>query len=171
MAGLAELLSSIFGGGGNNQKSGGMGNVGSNIGADLSGGNSVNFDGLGTGTAQVNFPGQTSSLGDTWDYGNMGSTGGAETSAGTGLGWNTQTGQLGLSGLSSLYGLFASNKAMGLAEDQFDFTKKTTNTNLRNQAQSYNTALEDKITARAAMQGNDSAYVSDYLNKNRLSAG
>jgi hypothetical protein len=90
--------------------------------------------------------------------------------AGTGLGFNTQTGQLALGGLSSLAGLFASQKALGLAEDQFDFTKKTTNTNLRNQAQSYNTALEDKINSRAAMEGRDSKYVQDYLTKNRLSS-
>lgn len=88
---------------------------------------------------------------------------------GSGLGMNLGTAQLALGGLSALGSIFGANQASKLAKDQFKFTKDVTNTNLNNQIKSYNTALEDRITARAAMQGNDSSYVSDYLAKNRLS--
>lgn len=87
---------------------------------------------------------------------------------GTGLGMNIGTGQLALSGLGALTSVWGGMQANKLANDQFKFTKQTTNTNLNNQIKSYNTSLEDRITARAAVQGNDSAYVSDYLNKNKL---
>lgn len=87
---------------------------------------------------------------------------------GTGLGMNIGTGQLALGGLGALTSVWGGMQANKLANDQFKFTKDTTNTNLNNQIKSYNTSLEDRINARAAVQGNDSAYVSDYLNKNRL---
>uniref|UniRef100_A0AAU6W0D4 Uncharacterized protein n=1 Tax=Pseudomonas phage Arace01 TaxID=3138526 RepID=A0AAU6W0D4_9VIRU len=156
MAGISDWLSQLMNNGaGNSQYATGTG-----VGTDGQlGGAGVMLD-LGQG-------GSGQGTGGLLDYSSLG---GIQKSPGTGLGFNTQTGQLALSGLGSLYSLFASNKALGLAQDQFDFTKKTTNTNLRNQTQSYNTALEDKITARAAMQGNDSNYVNDYLQKNRLSS-
>lgn len=90
--------------------------------------------------------------------------------AGTGLGFNIGTGQLALGGLSALTNLWSANKQMKLAEDQFDFTKKIATTNLNNQVKSYNTALEDRIRSRAAMEGSSSAEAEAYLNKNRLSA-
>ena len=90
--------------------------------------------------------------------------------AGTGLGFNIGTGQLALGGLSSLANLWGANKQMKLAEDQFDFTKKIATTNLNNQVKSYNTALDDRIRSRAAMEGSSSAEAEAYLNKNRLSA-
>ncbi len=90
--------------------------------------------------------------------------------AGTGLGFNIGTGQLALGGLSALTNLWGANKQMKLAEDQFDFTKKIATTNLNNQVKSYNTALEDRIRSRAAMEGSSSADAEAYLNKNRLSA-
>lgn len=94
--------------------------------------------------------------------------GGASNGLGAGLGMNIGTGQLALGGLSSLAGIWGALNSNKLANQQFKFTKDTTNTNLNNQIKSYNTALEDRITARAATQGQDSAYVNDYLNKNRL---
>ena len=90
--------------------------------------------------------------------------------AGTGIGFNIGTGQLALGGLSALGNLWGANKQMKLAEDQFDFTKKIATTNLNNQVKSYNTALEDRIRSRAAMEGSSSAEAEAYLNKNRLSA-
>ena len=90
--------------------------------------------------------------------------------AGTGLGFNIGTGQLALGGLSALTNLWGANKQMKLAEDQFDFTKKIATTNLNNQVKSYNTALEDRIRSRAAIEGSSSAEAEAYLNKNRLSA-
>lgn len=88
---------------------------------------------------------------------------------GTGLGMNIGTGQLALGGLGALTSVWGGMQANKLANDQFKFTKQTTNTNLNNQIKSYNTSLEDRITSRAAVQGNDQAYVNDYLNKNKLS--
>lgn len=93
---------------------------------------------------------------------------GSDSGLGAGLGMNIGTGQLALGGLSSLAGIWGALNSNKLANQQFKFTKDTTNTNLNNQIKSYNTALEDRITARAATQGQDSAYVNDYLNKNRL---
>lgn len=90
--------------------------------------------------------------------------------AGTGLGFNIGTGQLALGGLSALTNIWGANKQMKLAEDQFDFTKKIATTNLNNQVKSYNTALEDRIRSRAAVEGSSSAEAEAYLNKNRLSA-
>ena len=93
---------------------------------------------------------------------------GGSSGLGAGLGMNVGTGQLALGGLSALSGIWGAYNSNKLANQQFKFTKDTTNTNLNNQIKSYNTALEDRITARAATQGQDSAYVNDYLNKNRL---
>ena len=93
---------------------------------------------------------------------------GSNSGLGAGLGMNIGTGQLALGGLSALSGIWGAYNSNKLANQQFQFTKDTTNTNLNNQIKSYNTALEDRITARAATQGQDSAYVNDYLNKNRL---
>lgn len=99
----------------------------------------------------------------------FGAASGTGTSGASGLGMNMGTAQLALGGLSALGSIFGASQASKLAKDQFKFTKDVTNTNLNNQIKSYNTALEDRITARAAMQGNDASYVSDYLAKNRLS--
>lgn len=104
--------------------------------------------------------------GQTFGAGAVGQ--GATAGLGSGLGMNIGTGQLALGGLGALTSLWGGLQANKLANDQFSFTKKTTNTNLNNQIKSYNTSLEDRINARAAVQGNDSAYVSDYLAKNRL---
>lgn len=85
------------------------------------------------------------------------------------LGANIPTFQLGLSGLTSLanlWGAFQSNK---LASNQFDYTKQITNTNLANQIKSYNTALSDKATARASMEGWSDSQTQDYIDKNKLS--
>ena len=82
---------------------------------------------------------------------------GASNGLGAGLGMNIGTGQLALGGLSALTGIWGALGQNKLANQQFKFTKDTTNTNLNNQIKSYNTALEDRITARAATQGQDSA--------------
>lgn len=98
----------------------------------------------------------------------LGKQGSQDSGLGSGLGMNIGTGQLALGGLGALSGIWGAYNSNKLANQQFKFTKDTTNTNLNNQIKSYNTALEDRITARAATQGQDSAYVNDYLNKNRL---
>ena len=86
------------------------------------------------------------------------------------FGMNMPTLQLGLQGLSSLSGIWAANKGLKQAKEQFEFQKGVTNTNLNNSIKSYNTALDDRINARAAQQGNMSqAQVADYKRLNQLS--
>lgn len=157
----------------------------------------MNFGGYTPSASSLNF-GQTytPSLGVTTDpatanYGNMdfstlnggsdaanqfdwskgygaGGNSGVGSAANT-LGANIPTFQLGLSGLTSLgnlWGAFQSNK---LANNQFDYTKQITNTNLANQIKSYNTSLSDKATARASMEGWSDSQTQDYIDKNKLS--
>ena len=102
----------------------------------------------------------------TKGYGAGGNSGAG--SAQSTLGANIPTFQLGLSGLSAignLWGAFQSNK---LANNQFDYTKQITNTNLANQIKSYNTSLSDRATSRASMEGWSDAQTQDYIDKNKL---
>jgi hypothetical protein len=86
------------------------------------------------------------------------------------FGINMPSLQLGLQGLSSIAGIWAANKGLKQAKEQFEFQKGVTNTNLNNSIKSYNTALDDRINARAAQQGNMSqAQVADYKRLNQLS--
>ena len=85
------------------------------------------------------------------------------------LAFNVPTLSLGLQGLGSLAGIYYANKGLQQAKDQFNFQKDVTNTNLNNQIKSYNTALNDRINARAAQQGNMTAQqVADYKKFNQL---
>ena len=86
------------------------------------------------------------------------------------FGMNMPSLQLGLQGLSSLAGIWAANKGLKQAKEQFEFQKGVTNTNLNNSIKSYNTALDDRINARAEQQGNMSQeQVADYKRLNQLS--
>lgn len=103
----------------------------------------------------------------TWNMvdGNVGS---ALQQGPAGLGFNLDTGKLALSGLqtlSNLWGAFQSNK---MAKDQLKFAKETTNTNLNNQIQTYNTSLADRINSRAKVNGQNQQSVDEYLALNRL---
>lgn len=84
------------------------------------------------------------------------------------LGWNANTLKLGLSGLNTLGNLWGAWQSNKLARDQLNFTKDVTNTNLNNSIQSYNTSLEDRARARAAMEGQSNAEAQAYIDKNRL---
>jgi hypothetical protein len=94
---------------------------------------------------------------------------GAGSAAPGGFGLNIPTANLALGGVSTLANLFMGMQALGQAKDQFNFTRRTTQANLENQTKSYNTNMEDKLTARAAFNGQGREYVDDYMNKNRLS--
>ena len=59
-------------------------------------------------------------------------------------GWGVPALQGILGGVSAFTGL----QNLGLAKDQFNFTKNFANTNLANQAQTTNTLMRDKATAR-----------------------
>lgn len=84
------------------------------------------------------------------------------------LGFNSQTLQLALGGLSAIGNFWNSFQANKLAKDQFNFTKGITEKNLANQTKAYNTTLNDRITSRASVTGASDAEVADYLAKNSL---
>jgi hypothetical protein len=71
----------------------------------------------------------------------------------------------GLASLGQLYGAFQGVK---LAKEQLGLQREAYQTNLTNQRQSYNTALEDRINTRHVMEGRGSAETEAYLAKNRL---
>lgn len=91
---------------------------------------------------------------------------GAPATAGFGL--NIPTANLALGGLSTLANIFMGMQALGQAKDQFNFTRRTTQANLENQTKSYNTNMEDKLSARAAFYGQGRDYVDDYMSRNAL---
>lgn len=61
-------------------------------------------------------------------------------------------------------------QSMRLAREQFDFTKNHTQKNLSNQVTTYNTQLGDRARVRGVMEGQSQQQVSDYINRNRLTA-
>lgn len=71
-------------------------------------------------------------------------------------------------GLQTLAGLWSSIQALKMAKKQYSLTRDTTNANLANQTQSYNTSIEDKARSRAAWEGQNQAQVADYITKNSL---
>ena len=73
-----------------------------------------------------------------------------------------------MNGIGSAVSIYTALSKLGLAKDQFKFQKDAYNTNLNNQTQSYNTALEDRITARNHAQGGTSADVDSYLAQHSL---
>jgi hypothetical protein len=85
-----------------------------------------------------------------------------------GLGKNMQTLQVAGAGLQTLTGLWAALKAADIAKKQLAFTKATTNANLANQTQSYNTGISDRARARGAFEGQSNAQVADYISQNSL---
>lgn len=86
----------------------------------------------------------------------------------SGLGLNLPTLELGLGGLNALNSIFQGRQANRLARQQFGFARDVANTNINNQIQSYNTALEDRSRVRGKVEGRDSEYVDEYIEKNRL---
>jgi hypothetical protein len=73
-----------------------------------------------------------------------------------------------IQGLGSLFQAWNGMQQLGLAKDQLNFQKNAFNTNLSNQTQTYNTALEDRIRGRTSDYSGKEQYVQNYLNKNRL---
>lgn len=70
--------------------------------------------------------------------------------------------------LGSIGQVYAAIKGVGLAKDQLNFSKEAYRTNLNNQTQTYNTSLEDRISARYHMEGKDSNQAEAYLSKHKL---
>ena len=67
--------------------------------------------------------------------------------------------------LGSLWNSFQQNK---LAKESFKFQKEAYTTNLANQEQSYNTALEDRINARYVTEGKSQAEANTYIQEHSL---
>lgn len=101
-------------------------------------------------------------------FGRGGNTPGAPGSDSSGFGWNLGTGRLAFAGLGTLASLWSGMQAQKLAKESLAFTRDVTNTNMRNQLQTYNTNLEDRIRARAATEGMSQQEVDSYLARNRL---
>ena len=73
-----------------------------------------------------------------------------------------------LQGLGSLFQAWNGMQTLGLAKDQLNFQRNAFNTNLANQRQTYNTALEDRIRGRTSDYAGKEQDVQSYLDKNRL---
>lgn len=71
-------------------------------------------------------------------------------------------------GLGALFQGWTGMQQLDLARDQLNFQKNAFNTNLRNQTQAYNTALEDRIRGRTSNYDGKEQDVQNYLNQNRL---
>lgn len=126
--------------------------------------------GLASALGKIGVGGGTdTSLAPTPAAGNLFTGFGAGSGTPGGFGFNIPTANLALGGLSTLGNLFMGMQALGQAKDQFNFTRRTTQANLENQTKSYNTNMEDKLTARAAFNGQGRDYVDAYMDKNRLS--
>ena len=96
--------------------------------------------------------------------------GSPDSGLGTGLGVNVGTGQLALSGLGALTGIWNASKQNKLAKEQFNFQKDFATTNLNNQTKTYNTALEDRMTARGAAEGRSADYTANEIARRRLTS-
>ena len=88
------------------------------------------------------------SSGQGLQYGGQTASPNLNLNQGNGFGFNMPTLQLGLQGLNAISGLYFGSKAMGMAKDQFNFSKQMAQTNLRNQVNAYNTSLEDRLRTR-----------------------
>lgn len=83
-----------------------------------------------------------------------------------GQGWFDKIGGMqgigqGVSAFANLANIYAGFKSLGLAKDQFQFSKSSFNKNFNAQAQSYNNELKDRWTARnASAQARGQSYES-----------
>jgi hypothetical protein len=87
---------------------------------------------------------------------------------GSGFGWNLGTAQLGMAGLGAIGNIWNAFQANNLAREQLGLTRRIADTNLTNQIKSYNTALTDRIGARAKVNGMSEAEERDYIARNQL---
>ena len=83
-------------------------------------------------------------------------------------GFNTDNIGLALGGIQTLGSLWNSYQQNKIAKEQLSLARKTFQTNLENNTQTYNTALEDRIRARHNTEGRSSQETDAYLSENRL---
>lgn len=73
-----------------------------------------------------------------------------------------------MQGIGSLGQIWSSLQAVRLAREQLNFQREAYQTNLANQTQSYNTALEDRIRSRYFTEGRGAEAVESYLAEHSL---
>jgi len=97
-------------------------------------------------------------------------TGGGGVGPQTGPGWFGEHGKMntiigGVQVLGSLWNSFQQHK---MAKEQMNFAREQWDTNLENQTQTYNTALEDRIRSRHHTEGRGAGETEAYLNEHSL---
>lgn len=85
---------------------------------------------------------------------------------GTGLN-GLQLFNAGMGGLQTIGGLIGSLGSLSLARKSFNLQKDALNTNLTNQIQAYNTALEDRARSRAVVEGQSDQERDAYIAANK----
>lgn len=97
-----------------------------------------------------------------------GMTGGAAAPQTPGFFAQGGVGQFALGAIQTLGSLWNSFQQNKMAKESMKFQKEAFTTNLANQEQSYNTALEDRINARYVTEGKSQAEADAYIQKNSL---
>ena len=97
-----------------------------------------------------------------------GTTGGGAAPQGPGFFSQYGPAQFALGAIQTLGSLWNSFQQNKMAKESMKFQKEAFATNLANQEQSYNTALEDRINARYVTEGKSQAEADSYIEKNRL---
>ena len=122
-------------------------NVNTNVG-------STNLSGMGTTPTQTVLSGSGQTGAQTGGAGNF---------------WSKDGGAgLILGGVQVLGNLWSTYQQHKMAKDQMSFAREQWDTNLANQTQTYNTALEDRIRSRHFTEGKSGGETDAYLDKNRL---
>lgn len=116
------------------------------------------------------FQGKASDMGNP---ANMGTIQMPDGSAGAGGGMlsgmsGMDKAQLALGGIQTIGSLWAAFQSAKMANKQFKFTKATTETNMANQIQSYNSTLADKARSRGMVEGQTADQTQSYIDQNRL---
>ena len=97
-----------------------------------------------------------------------GTTGGGAAPQGPGFFSQYGPAQFALGAIKTLGSLWNSFQQNKMAKESMKFQKEAFATNLANQEQSYNTALEDRINARYVTEGKSQAEADAYIQKNSL---
>ncbi len=82
--------------------------------------------------------------------------------------FNTGNLQMVMGGIQTLGSLWNSYQQHKIAKEQIGLARETFQTNLANNTQTYNTALEDRIRSRHNTEGRGAAETESYLEENSL---
>lgn len=108
-----------------------------------------------------------SSISDSLKFDGMNTGAGAGGGFLSGIGGVEGLGTI-MQGIGTLGQVWSSMQAIRMAREQLNFQKQAYETNLANQTQSYNTALEDRIRARYFTEGRGTDAVDSYLAEHSL---